>query len=433
MSSFDHDGRRTGRGDSPIAVIGVAKRSEVTDDRLGPAAAPLDPAVRSAMETSFGHDFTRVRVHADPASARSAHSRNARAYASGEDIVFASGQYAPHTARGKELLAHELAHVVQQRRFGPSDRAEERANAAAASVMRGRAVDARQLGAAAPGVQCQPVEPELDAPLLKLEFAPFSIPYRYFAPAFPSLYPPLGGVEEPGLVPPLSLGDSPGAAQPLPPLSETKITPWSGQEFRYPQLPPRGLGTTPAVPSLAQPPGLDPMADTGPLAPTADDWSPPEPIPGKDPEPAGADLPSRVGVGDVGQFSLGLRFGLPVPGRAKPGTPPDRRPQEIGVAGAGPSTLSFSDFQFELFDMHMNGQPEGFAAIDMGELAKVSFSILSTHIAPDLFKQLSESLAGKEGPPFQLDLTVTGDFQGGGITFSMPFDQAPKPYQRPEP
>jgi len=69
----------------------------------------------------------------------------------------------------------------------------------------------------------------------------------------------------------------------------------------------------------------------------------------------------------------------------------------------------------------------------MGELAKVSFSILSTHIAPDLFKQLSESLAGKEGPPFQLDLTVTGDFQGGGITFSMPFDQAPKPYRRPEP
>jgi hypothetical protein len=63
----------------------------------------------------FGFDFSRVRIHNDRTAAESANSVNALAYASGSDIAFAAGQYQPGTEIGRRLLAHELAHVVQQR------------------------------------------------------------------------------------------------------------------------------------------------------------------------------------------------------------------------------------------------------------------------------------------------------------------------------
>jgi outer membrane protein OmpA-like peptidoglycan-associated protein len=62
----------------------------------------------------FGFDFSHVRIHNDPTADESAHSVNALAYAAGSDIAFASGQYEPGTETGRRLLAHELAHVVQQ-------------------------------------------------------------------------------------------------------------------------------------------------------------------------------------------------------------------------------------------------------------------------------------------------------------------------------
>jgi Domain of unknown function (DUF4157) len=82
-------------------------------------AAPdqsLNPATRSFMEPRFGHDFSRVRVHADARAAESARTLNARAYTVGRDVAFGAGQYAPQTSEGQRLLAHELAHVVQQGR-----------------------------------------------------------------------------------------------------------------------------------------------------------------------------------------------------------------------------------------------------------------------------------------------------------------------------
>ena len=66
------------------------------------------------MEARFGQDFTGVRVHADGKSARSAVAVGARAYTVGRDVVFGPGEYAPGTETGNRLLAHELAHVVQQ-------------------------------------------------------------------------------------------------------------------------------------------------------------------------------------------------------------------------------------------------------------------------------------------------------------------------------
>ncbi|HEY0172923.1 MAG TPA: DUF4157 domain-containing protein [Pyrinomonadaceae bacterium] len=74
----------------------------------------LDAGTRSFMESRFGHDFSRVRVHADAQASESAADVSARAYTVGRDVVFARGQYAPQSGAGRRLLAHELAHTIQQ-------------------------------------------------------------------------------------------------------------------------------------------------------------------------------------------------------------------------------------------------------------------------------------------------------------------------------
>jgi hypothetical protein len=74
----------------------------------------LDDPTRSFFETHLGHDFSGVRIHTESAAAESARSVKARAYTLGRDVVFDSGEYQPHTDGGKALLAHELAHTVQQ-------------------------------------------------------------------------------------------------------------------------------------------------------------------------------------------------------------------------------------------------------------------------------------------------------------------------------
>lgn len=81
---------------------------------LGGGGYPLDAGTRAQMETGFGQDFSHVRVHTDTQAGESAEAANALAYTVGSDVVFAEGQYAPETSAGQRLLAHELAHVVQQ-------------------------------------------------------------------------------------------------------------------------------------------------------------------------------------------------------------------------------------------------------------------------------------------------------------------------------
>jgi hypothetical protein len=81
---------------------------------IGSAGRPLDASARTYFEPRFGHDFSRVRVHSDSVADEAAVAIDARAYAVGSHLVFAAGQYAPHTQEGKQLLAHELTHVVQQ-------------------------------------------------------------------------------------------------------------------------------------------------------------------------------------------------------------------------------------------------------------------------------------------------------------------------------
>ncbi|HYH79031.1 MAG TPA: DUF4157 domain-containing protein [Longimicrobium sp.] len=129
----------------------------IVHDVLRAPGAPLDAGVRAAMEPRFGHSFADVRVHADGRAAESAAAVGAHAYAVGRDVVFGAGRYAPSSRDGRRLIAHELAHVVQQSgagtamqaslEVGRSDAPEERAaDAAADAVMRGDTAPA--LGAA---------------------------------------------------------------------------------------------------------------------------------------------------------------------------------------------------------------------------------------------------------------------------------------------
>lgn len=66
------------------------------------------------MEPRFGHDFSHVRVHTDAKAAESARAVGALAYTVGRDVVLGEGQHSQETFAGRRLLAHELAHVVQQ-------------------------------------------------------------------------------------------------------------------------------------------------------------------------------------------------------------------------------------------------------------------------------------------------------------------------------
>lgn len=88
--------------------------SPVVHEVLKSPGRPLDTNTRRAMETHFGKDLSQVRIHTDGKAASSAKSINAQAYTVGQDIVFGKGKLAASTREGQKLLAHELAHVIQQ-------------------------------------------------------------------------------------------------------------------------------------------------------------------------------------------------------------------------------------------------------------------------------------------------------------------------------
>jgi hypothetical protein len=87
---------------------------DLVDDVLASSGEPLGDVSRTFFEPRFQRDFSDVRVHTDPTAGASARAIGALAYTVGRDIVFAPGRYSPASAAGRDLLAHELAHVVQQ-------------------------------------------------------------------------------------------------------------------------------------------------------------------------------------------------------------------------------------------------------------------------------------------------------------------------------
>jgi hypothetical protein len=86
----------------------------IVHDVLRSPGQPLDPTTRTSMESRFGHDLSRVRVHTNAKAAASADTVRALAYTVGTNIVFGRNRFKPGTVGGRELISHELVHVLQQ-------------------------------------------------------------------------------------------------------------------------------------------------------------------------------------------------------------------------------------------------------------------------------------------------------------------------------
>jgi uncharacterized protein DUF4157 len=110
----------------------------------------LDSSTRTLMEGAFGVDLSAVRAHTGPRAASLSRDLGARAFTTGQDIFFGHGEYDPGSTSGRELLAHELTHVLQQRGgvqlatgvSDPHDAAEQEANAIGRSIAYGAGIHA---------------------------------------------------------------------------------------------------------------------------------------------------------------------------------------------------------------------------------------------------------------------------------------------------
>jgi len=225
----------------------------IVHEVLGGAGQPLDGGTRAMMEPRFGRDLSGVRVHTGARANESARAVGARAYAVGQDAVFAAGQYNPGSREGLRLLAHELSHTVQQTGGGGASGG---------------------LSSAAPAVAREPAPqdaPKKDDPKKKPD------PVTVTAPAEELLNPsgPIAPVKGSGQ----TAGG--GAAQ----------TPSGTPAVPAPQQ------YTPSRPPLV-PPGYTPLP---PLPSQA----------GGSAAGGGAAAPSRLSLHDFGRLSLGLRLGFP--------------------------------------------------------------------------------------------------------------------------
>jgi hypothetical protein len=131
-------------------------------ERVGDNGQPLEPATRVSMEERFGEDFSKVRVHSDTAARDAAQALGANAFTFRQHVFLGSGGKDLGSAAGRKVLAHELAHVVQQRDEGgrspmqgrPGDQFEQEADAAAQGAEGGQRIS---------------VEPRAGVPILQLQ------------------------------------------------------------------------------------------------------------------------------------------------------------------------------------------------------------------------------------------------------------------------
>jgi hypothetical protein len=110
--------QRMAGNESVSALLGQEeeeRRSPVHEVVGSGGGSPVEPGARSFLEDRMGADFSDVRVHTGAKADESARSINAQAYTVGSDVVFRSGAYQPDTPGGRHVLAHELAHVIQQK------------------------------------------------------------------------------------------------------------------------------------------------------------------------------------------------------------------------------------------------------------------------------------------------------------------------------
>ena len=147
---------------SALALQSSAGNRAVTQLLGESDGRPLDSSTRNEVEPALGADLSSVRVHVGAAAAEAAATLNARAFTVGSDIAFAPGAFDPATDRGRQLLAHELAHVVQQRNAPAQDPVlsqqgdafEAHADSVAATVANGAGGPASHVaGSPVPGAQ----------------------------------------------------------------------------------------------------------------------------------------------------------------------------------------------------------------------------------------------------------------------------------------
>lgn len=161
------EGRRQGSKEQQ-----QTKRAFVVEAPRSGSGRPLEPSAQESFSNLFGHDFSHVRIHSGIDADRSTRALGTNAYTVGRDIVFRDGHYAPSTERGRHVLGHELAHVVQQSAraaavhpgaevtplLAPS--LEAQAESASRAAARGQRVDLSSIGhvdavaAGAQNVQC---------------------------------------------------------------------------------------------------------------------------------------------------------------------------------------------------------------------------------------------------------------------------------------
>jgi hypothetical protein len=161
----------------------------VVHDVLRSSGSPMEAETQSFMESRFGRDFSSVRIHTDPQAAESACAVNAMAYTVGQHVVFGEGRYAPFSQRGRNLLAHELTHVVQQSSGAGSP------GTIAPRVQRQNEKEEKPLESDEPMIHCL----EYAQPWLKpLCLADLSIPQHFKSPApAPGVFPPSPPVPSP--------------------------------------------------------------------------------------------------------------------------------------------------------------------------------------------------------------------------------------------
>jgi hypothetical protein len=101
------------------SVLARGSAPPIVHEVLHSTGQPLDAATRGFFEPRFGQNLNHVRVHADTRAADSATTMGAMAYTVGSNVVFGRDRFSPHSTTGRNLLAHELAHVIQQASGSP--------------------------------------------------------------------------------------------------------------------------------------------------------------------------------------------------------------------------------------------------------------------------------------------------------------------------
>lgn len=135
------------------ASVSIQRAASEDEDKKAPtemtqSGQPLDAAAKEHMESAFGEDLAEVQIHTDEKTQKRADDLGARAFTHERDIYFGKDEYNPSTQSGKELLAHELSHVIQQKKSqtsehtglvsGSGESLERQAEGAAHDILSGR-------------------------------------------------------------------------------------------------------------------------------------------------------------------------------------------------------------------------------------------------------------------------------------------------------